>query len=259
MDGLRTAALQAFEQRTLDHLQQYFPRHYALLGEAQLRVVIRCGLSKATDYGLASECCVLSYIDLMCVLGSRFDVDPLLPWAMATLTSQTEPLHEIERGDLLYDQAWRYIRAIVPDYRGSDGAPTTERFVPHLRRLRQLPLDRLSTHGLARYTSELSNWIMTVFPAKSAYVGSQLVAGLALRAIKLGEPYGIRTERGVTLLAVCLFVLGAGFACDPMLPWAERILADVDIPDEPTRIDRLYAEAVHFLKAWWALAPAQRA
>lgn len=254
MEALETAALRAFEDRTLAHLQRYFPAHCALLGETQMRVVIRLGLARASAHGLTPECCVRGYIDLMCVLGSGFDQDPLLPWAAATLAGD-EKMHEVERGDLLYDRAWAYIRAIMADYRDANGAPTTERFVPHLRQLRQVPLEPLTPGNMPRFSTGLLDWIEEVFPAKCAIVGLEPLGGLVPRAIATAGEHGIRSERGVALTAVCLFVLGAGFADDPLLPWAQRTLMDPDLPDEHARVNGLYAEAVGFLNRWWALDP----
>lgn len=75
MEVLEAAAMRAFEDRTYKHLQRYFPRHCMLLGEEQMRRVIQQGWQKAKSYDLTAECCVRSYIELMCLLGSGFDTD----------------------------------------------------------------------------------------------------------------------------------------------------------------------------------------
>jgi hypothetical protein len=47
------------------------------------------------------------------------------------------------------------------------------------------------------------------------------------------------------------FLLGGSFDTEPLLPWVAPILQDSAL--EPARkVDRLYAEAVHYLKRWWA-------
>jgi hypothetical protein len=47
-----------------------------------------------------------------------------------------------------------------------------------------------------------------------------------------------------------MFLLGSGFDKDPQFPWAENVLNDKSIPDESTRVDRLYKEAMTFMEKW---------
>lgn len=256
MEAFEEAAIRAFEDRTYKHLQQYFPGHCLLLGEEQMRRVIQQGWQKAKSYDLTAECCVRSYIEFMCLLGSGFDTDPLLPWAAEILDDKTVS-DQIERGDRLYDKAWDYIDHIARDYRDAGGQPTTARFVGELRRLRHVRNDILMPDTIPRFSRDLIEWIENVFPAKCRYVGEDRVNELIPRGIEMARAYGITTERGVTLFTVLMFVLGHGFADDLLLPWASATLNDKGITNQTDRVDRLYAEGVGFLKRWWDLIPKQ--
>ena len=254
MEAFEAAAIQAFEDRTYKHLQKYFPGHCLLLGEEQMRRVIQQGWQKAQSYDLTAECCVRSYIEFMCRLGSGFDADPLLPWAAEILNDKTVS-DQIERGDRLYDKAWDYIDHISQDYRDTTGKPTTARFMGEIRSLRHGREDVLTQSTYPTFANDLAWRIKNFFPAKCHYVGEQQVQNLIPRGVRSARTYGITTDRGITLFTMLMFVLGNGFANDLLLPWAKTTLNDKGITNEIDRVDRLYAEGVGFLKRWWDLIP----
>jgi len=251
---LAGSRIRAFEDRTCAHLQRYFPRHYLLLGDEPMRTVVRQGWQKAGTYGLTAECCVRSYIEFMCRLGSGFDTDPLLPWA-ARILNDKAAFGEIERGDRLYHQAWNYIDHISRDYRDNAGQPTTARFMGEFRGLRHGRDDILTENSYPEFASELTWQIETNFPAKCAYVGRERWLGVIPQGVRSARAFGITTERGTALFTILRFVLGEGFAHDPLLPWASNILNDRAITNQTEKIDRLYAEGLGFLKRWWDSAP----
>lgn len=254
MGALEAAAVRAFENRTYQHLQQYFPRHCALLGEDQMRRVIQYGWMKAQSYDLTAECCVRSYIEFMCLLGGHFDTDPLLPWAAEILNDKTES-DQVVRGDCLYDSVWRYIDHIIPDFRDASGNPRTARFIPELRKLRSEPDAELTPESIDRFSASVVQWIESVFPAKYRYVGDDAVARLVSGSIDAANRYGLVHQRGATLFVVLAFVLGAGFDKDLLLPWASAALNDPTISDQSQRVAKLYSDGTHFLRRWWDMAP----
>lgn len=256
MSTFEDSLFRAFEDRTYTHLKNYFPRHCLLLGEERIRKLIQQGWQKAKSHDLTAECCVRSYIEFMCILGSGFDMDPLLPWAARILSDKTT-LGEVERGDRLYDQAWNYIDYISRDYRDGTGKPTTARFMGDLRSLRQGHDNVLTQSIFPNFAREMVLRLETNFPAKCEYVGKQRVLSLIPRGVQSARAYGITTERGATLYTLFLFILGDGFADDLLLPWASAALNDKGIANEIDRVDRLYVEGVGFLKRWWDSAPEQ--
>lgn len=256
LESLEDAAIRAFENRTYSHLQEYFLGHCRLLGENQMRRVIQYGWMKAKSYELTAECCVRSYIEFMCLLGCHFDTDALLPWAAEILNDRTT--EQVARGDRLYDRAREHIKRLIPDYRDPAGKPITARFMTALRQLRHEPDAPFSANHLPTFSRALRARLESVFPAKYCYIGEQQVSELVAQAIATAAHYGMVGERGVTLFTVLMFVLGSGFHRDPLLPWASATLTD-DATDEKKKVDKLYAEGVGFLRAWWNPALAHEA
>ncbi len=254
MRAIEASLVRSFEDRTYAHLQKYFPQHCLLLGEKQMRKLIHQGWQKAKGYDLTAESCVCSYIEFMCRLGSGFDKDPLLPWAAAILNERST-MDQIARGDQLYQQAWEYIEHISKDYRDDVGQPTTARFVDEIRSLRQSKDEVPSQSAHPDFAKRMVLRLESNFPAKCQYVGEERLQTFILGAIESARAFGITSERGITIYAVLMFVLGNGFANDLLLPWVSKVLNDKEIANEIDRVDRLYAEGVGFLKRWWDSAP----
>ncbi len=81
LQAIRTARQQDFEDRMLDHLNQFFPRQCQTSGEPKIRALIREGIARAGKYSFRSEREICRFVDLMIVFGSRFDQDA--SWAEA--------------------------------------------------------------------------------------------------------------------------------------------------------------------------------
>ncbi|MDE2397627.1 MAG: hypothetical protein KGL43_02055 [Burkholderiales bacterium] len=248
LDTLADWRARDFEDRALAHLQRWMPRHCNLLGAEPMRRVVRQGLAKARHYGLGAECTVIGYVDLMCLLGSGFDLDPLLPWA-AEILNEPPRADPVERGDRLYDAAWSYIDRIVADYRDAGGKPLTERLVVLLREARSSARDELVDDAMPAFAVELQQTLAQYFPAKTALVGAGRIAALALDARRRALQHGFRSLRGTRVVALLMFILGAGFDADPLLPWLPPLLAAAD--DEQARIDQLLARGAETLRRWW--------
>lgn len=252
MEALDAAAVLAFEDRTYAHLQQFFPRHCALLGEARMRRVIQLGWVKSKSYGLTAECCVRCYIEYMCLLGSGFDTDPLMPWAEEILNDRSSP-DQVARGDRFYDRAREHIRHLVPDYRAPDGTPVTARFMEELRHLRTERDTPPAPDAQAAFAARLASRLQQAFPAKAALVGDDLLKLTVFQGMAGARSYGLTGERGMTLFTTLRFVLGASFDRDLLMPWASSILNDHHRPQKE-RVDRLYMKSIGMLRRWWAMA-----
>ncbi|MDE2275888.1 MAG: hypothetical protein KGK09_06290 [Burkholderiales bacterium] len=256
LDVLGEQRMREFEDRALAHLQRWMPRHSRLLGPAPMLRLVRRGLARARHHGLHAECTVLGYLDLMCLLGSGFDADPLLPWA-AEILNEPRRADPVPRGDRLYDAAWQYIDRIVPDYRDAGGVPVTDRLVRLLRQVRALPREPLAEAELADFADTLAALLAGYFPAKLAVVGRPAARAALQAACRRARGHGLHGRRGAALVALLAFVLGDGFDDDPLLPWVPAILqADAD---EATRVDRLFATGADTLRRWWDLEAAPAA
>lgn len=250
-EALSDARVVGFEDRTLRHLQRWMPRHCRVLGEAQMRVVIRHGLTRASAHGLGLECTVIGYIDLMCLLGSGFDTDPLLPWVAPVLQGGPAREDPVVRADRLYDAAWAYIDTIVGDYRDTGGRPLTERLVVLLREARAAPRDAPADDDA--FDQRLLATLATYFPAKAAATGTARLAALAAAGRRRAQQHGFASERGMLLVTALMFILGNGFDEDPLLPWVSTALTSGE--PEAVRIDQLFVHGADMLRRWWTVEP----
>ncbi len=254
-ETLERSAIDAFERRTYLHLQQWFPHHCELLGEDQMRQVVRRGWRKANSYEFTAECCVRSYIEFMCLLGGGFDSDILLPWAAEILKDRSSD--DVVRGDRLYHKIWDYIDHVAKDYRDADGQPTTARFMNDLRQIRHNGNEVITPARIASLVESQWTRLQRLFPAKCEYVGQPGVREGIVTGFASAQGYGITTERGLVLFSGMSFVLGGGFDKDPLLPWASATLQDSAIQNQDKRVEKLYAEGVSFLRRWWNLSSGQ--
>jgi hypothetical protein len=252
MEVLEIAARKGFEDRMYRHLLEYFPHHCTLLGEDQMRLVIRYGWEKANSYEWTAECCVRSYIEFMCLLGGGFDTDTLLPWAAEILNDRSSD--QISRGDRLYYKMWDYLDHAARDYRDGNRQPTTARFMNDLRQLRHGGEEVVPSSGLPQFLESLEGRIRRLFSAKCGYVGERNLREAIGVAAQSAGGYGITTERGLTLFMTMRFVLGGGFDRDLLLPWVSATLKDPETPDQYKRVDKLYLAAVRFLNRWWEVS-----
>src|SRR5579863_8700811 len=91
IETFRRATLQQFEDRMVTHLQQFAPRHWRVMSEADGRKVIRLGIDRAAQRGFTNEGPVRFFIELMFMFGSYFDTDLQHPWATAILEDSAFP------------------------------------------------------------------------------------------------------------------------------------------------------------------------
>ena len=251
------ARFRRFEDRTYAHLKAYFPRHCQILGERQIRSVIRDGWKKANQHGLTQERCTRAYIDFMFLLGSGFSTDLLLPWATKILNDKAIT-DQVTRMDRLYDRVWTYIGHIAFDYRDAKGEPITARFVEEIRQLRRESNAKLKRANFPRFSHALERRLKRVFPAKYKHVGQTRVRKLISRARTRAKKYGITSERGVVIFTAQMFVLGGGFDRDLLLPWISKVLTNPKIPNQDQRVDQLLSVSVKGLRTWWDSAGSRK-
>jgi hypothetical protein len=80
--------LRNFEERALAHLRETIPEDYARVGDEAARQSIHTALHESKQYGFTTEFEVLTYLNLMYLLGFEFDQDPALPWVRRILTDE---------------------------------------------------------------------------------------------------------------------------------------------------------------------------
>ena len=101
---------QHFEDRMVEHVNQFFPRKTAKMEEAQVRAAIREGSVKATDYYIERECDVAKFIDLKFAIHMEFDTHEELPWVGEILNDNSKSGQE--KIDRIYAELPDRLRAL---------------------------------------------------------------------------------------------------------------------------------------------------
>jgi hypothetical protein len=238
MEAFDRSSRARLEDDMVSHLGSFAPRHSQALGEAGVRRVIRSGMERSAAHGLTLRGPVRFYIELMFMLGSRFDTDPQLPWAAEAL-GEPGVLPEMERADLLHSHTLRYARAVA----GPGSAHAREALV----RLAQEKLEDLPPDDRMFEEYSLSR-MREIYPQKWEYVGEATLRRLARSARDLAGRHGVTDGLGIATFVGLMFALGHGFADDPQFPWIESTLKNPTISDPRIRAERLLARAQTYVK-----------
>ena len=108
--------------------------------------------------------------------------------------------------------------------------------------IRKAQLDALAQHTLDRFTGDMELYVREVFPEKCGQMGDEKVREWIQAGVAEARKYGIEMHRDICRFIDLMFKFGRGFASDPALPWASRILNDPTIEDPITRMQQLYTE-----------------
>jgi len=245
MDRLAAARSRGFEDRMIEHLRRFCPRHIAVLGDDQVRIALADGMARARRSGFTSERSIRYYVEMMFMLGSGFEADRLFPWVGEIFA---EGLNDQNlRIDRLYARAWAYLRQILPelhDLQAERGA----RLVGELDRIRREP-DRALAHATGLAGADLQDRILrglqAVLPRKLATVGEVSARAAIERALDFAARLGVGTERGALVLVDIHFMMNGCFEGDMLLPWLSPILG------ARAPIDPLITAAVEHVQAFW--------
>lgn len=238
MRVLGSEALRAFEARLEGHLVKAFPRECNRLGSNQVRRVVKVGIDRAGRYGYRAERDVFLYLCLMLMLGWRFDEDPQLPWAASHLSVSAGPGGRGEHARLqrLHSNAMSYL-----DYVAGEN---NEYLVRALVRIRDFDVGPLRHMEPAQLPCELPRVLALLHPRKAAFQGEPATRQMVERAMSASWMRGLTSVFGQALWAALAFMLGAGFADDPQLPWAEAALACPAWGDGESHATALYSGAM---------------
>jgi hypothetical protein len=245
------AALRNFEDRMVEYLPQFAPRHFKILTEDDIRRIIRFGREKASSHDLILDRSMRLYVEMMILLGSGFDTDPQMPWAEEILTDESM-VGEALRIDRLYHMAWDYADHVRKDYRDLTGSVDPEQFVEQIRELHRESVEVLKESEIPQFSEQFLARLRQNFLHKFNYVGEQALRRLISQSMRLAREYNITTERGIAVYLSIMSVFGAGFDKDPQVPWAAAILTDSTISSQNKRAEKLLAAGVECLHRWWA-------
>jgi hypothetical protein len=251
MTSFEKIAAQRFEDQMVEHLRNFAPKHFKVLEESDVRRVIQLGIDKARSHRFTSERSIRLYIEMMFMMGSGFDSDPLLPWAAEILSDESLQL-ETERIDRLNEKAWDYVDHVLKDYKLLEKTGDKSKLVEELRKIKEESDEPISPNAISEFYSRGVARLKQMFPEKCEYVGELSLRRLIQRAIEQANGYGITTQKGVVIFAAMMFILGSGFDKDPQLPWASAALNNPSNIDQHKKVDQLYSSAIICLKKWWA-------
>ncbi|MEM7153138.1 MAG: hypothetical protein AAF799_09855 [Myxococcota bacterium] len=240
--ALADAAWAATELELAARIVAVFPVDAALLGPDDLQRTVHYGVTRARARGFETVGEVCRYVDLALVLGSDFDVDPLLPWA-------TEILARPGAAGPKLDDLDAVALAYLTDVAGEHG----EHYTRALLRARRLRLDHLE--GI----DDLEVLLSTLYPAK--YREAQLDRSFGRFVEHVDhqvEAFGFHEVPGARpCFAALMFLLGSGFAEDPRWPFAARGLESTGTPSY--RLGGLLSRAQRHLERAFSLLRGQEA
>lgn len=238
---LRAHARARFEQEMAEHLATRAPLHARVLGAQGMINAVRFGIERALQRGYRLRGPLRLWLELMFLFGGRFDEDPVLPTEAAALVQCRDPDRELQTAAALH--------AIACDLLARTSGPDNAYNRAALARLEGLALDM----DLAPLTREalgerLLAGFISAHPQRVEVLGETAHRRLIAHTLAQAEDHGVRCARGQALFAVLGFILGAGFAADPLYPWIARTLDDPRRPDPEQRAARLERRALIYLR-----------
>jgi hypothetical protein len=240
-EELGKVSLKRFEDSMVEHIKEYFPKCFEIHKEPLIRKVILYAVDRAESYGLITERDVCLYINLVFLLGSNFDTDPQMPWAAAILNDETIT-DSVIRIDKLHDKGMEYLDQVA--------GVENEYLGRALLKVREISIEDFAKIPTGNAGDIAATQLQKIWRRKRQQMGETILARLIRDGIESAKGHNLTSERGVVLYTVLMFFLGSGFDKDPQFPWAENVLNDKSIPDESTRVNRLYEEAIAFMEKW---------
>jgi len=238
-EELGKISLKSFEDSMVEHIKEFFPEQYEILGEPVVRLVIQYGVEQGEKYEFTTQRDVCLYINTMFMLGSNFDADLQLSWA-ADILKDESITDSVERTDALCEKTLEYLDRV---------AGTDEGYYKRaLLSVREVPVAEFSQSVTGGVEPRVIGQLQKIWPKKYEDMGERTVRRLIRHALESAKEYNITSDRGIMVYSGLMFMLGGGFDKDPQFPWAQSVLNDESMTNEAAKVDRLYKEAMAFLE-----------
>ena len=229
-----------FENRLLAFVHRFYTREYNKLGREQVKTVILYAIKRAEEHQYTSQRQVTYYLSLMLLLGSYFDEDIQLHWALSRLTD-TSILDPTQRIEKLWREALKYLETTAGE--------ENEYIIHALLRIRNLKLEDAPDSTEEKFATDLCGLLLKLYPQKYQFQGEIINRDLIKEGITNAAQYGIVSNAGRTLFIILMFILGSCFYKDHLYPWATRILQNPDIRSADERTKQLHAASVDYARA----------
>jgi len=186
-----------------------FPKRCRILGDTHLVTVIKHCQKRASLYGYTHRDDLQRYILIAFFLGSRFDEDPLYPWAYEIL--KTNELFGIEVDKLLVKFEHYFDNTIQDDY------AVYKKSLAYI-----ISLDAIKLVEFKNYGQIIDMW-EKIYPQKVRYIGKDnLISELQAQEQKL-QIYGLQAPLGIFSYAGIMLFLGSYAEKDPLSLWVKHI------------------------------------
>lgn len=218
--------LERFERSLLAHIEEHFPVHWRVIGDAQMARVVRYGVSRAKNAGYRSERDGYLFHSLMLYFGSHFDTDPQYPWLAEALSDDTVgPLSQ--RLTNAHDAAMRYL----DDVAGKRG----EQMSTALQRVKHTVLPELERGPRVNFEYLLALLNM-IWPQKVREVGEQALRSLAHSVMRDARSIGLISPASACMYVVACFMFGHGLMRDPQFAWAAQVRSKLAPGQDGTKL-----------------------
>jgi hypothetical protein len=157
MNVFEEAVTAVFKSEMVRHLQQFVPRHSAVIGAAGVEQVVDRGIASARVHGFTNRGPVRLYLELMSMFGSGFATDPVLPWTVAPLTERDES-SQMARAEQLHAAVLEYLEKVA--------GPGNQYTLSALRRLSSIDADAL-LGGSGSIEERLVDAYRVMYPQKA--------------------------------------------------------------------------------------------
>ena len=216
------------EKRALAaHLAGCFPLLSVLSDPEAAAPIVDLGVERARAHRFRSRGQVRLWLELMCLLGWRFDEDPLLPDALRS-ASATRCDAPPELAVALYSEASAHLTA----YAGPDG----EAEEAARARVASALVD-----GAGALPTDCAAFLLQAHPDKVEALGQAAVDTMISREAERAGAIGLDTSSGAVLCALLALFHGVGFDSDPLRPWIAASLSGSEGDDPEARAAALGA------------------
>jgi hypothetical protein len=225
-----------FEDEMLAHSKRFTPRLSEILGDEQLRAVVRSAIARAGRYDLTYRGPIRLFLEMTFLCGSGLDTDPQYPVVGAALRA-TEP--QMVRAQHIHEWHNEYLEKV-----SGPRASNVHRALRDLVRFARAPL-RISANDLE---GGLLRAMHEIFPEKATYVGDDRLRALIAEGVDEAKHHEFEGPRPAVLLGVLRFAFGHGCTSDPLYPWISQTLKDDRIVSPGARAERLEKKAITWLE-----------
>jgi len=115
--------------------------------------------------------------------------------------------------------------------------------------IRKEQSDAMDKAAIKSFKDRMVDHLNKFFPEHCEELGSEGTREAICYAVGRAAEYGISAERDICIYTDIMVVFGQDFDEDPEFPWAQEILNDDSLEDEPAeKVDRLHEAATKHIE-----------